>query len=189
MSNSIETTFGTAAESSRPSVEVPLADDPVIGIDQIFEILKNKRRRFVLRYLAAAEEQVRLSELAEQIAAWENEKEVSQITSQERKRVYVGLYQCHLPKMDDMGVIEFNKPRGIVEPGENIDLVRQYLPADEHRPAEPFRGVHVQVALLSVLLVSVLGVLELFTPMGLLQPATLFIVGVIALVSVLPFAR
>lgn len=189
MSNSIETTFGTAAETSRPSVEVPITDDPAIGIDQVFEILKNKRRRFVLRHLEAAEGQVRLSELAEQIAAWENEKEVRQITSQERKRVYVGLYQCHLPKMDDMGVIEFNKPRGIVQPGENIDLVRRYLPADEQGTAEPWPGVHVQVALVSVLLVSVLGVLELFTPIGLLQPATVFIVGVIALVSVFPFAR
>lgn len=189
MSNSIETTLGNPAKSGRPSPDVALSDDPVIGIDQIFEILKNKRRRFVLRHLETAEDQVRLSELAEQIAAWENEKEVRQITSQERKRVYVGLYQCHLPKMDDMGVIEFNKPRGIIEPGENIDLVKQYLPPDEDGSVDTWRGVHGQMALASVLLVSVLAVLELFTPIGLLQPAALFIVGVIVLVSLVPLVR
>ena len=61
------------------------------------------------------------------IAALENGKDVHEISSSERKRVYVGLYQCHLPKMDGMDVISFNKPRGIIEAGPNADIFDQYL--------------------------------------------------------------
>jgi hypothetical protein len=100
---------------------------PQLPLNQTFEILRNQRRRYVLRYLEGTEGEVSLGELAEQIAAWENDKEVSQISSRERKRVYVGLYQCHLPKMDGMDVVSFNKPRGLVEPGEHADWVCQYL--------------------------------------------------------------
>lgn len=104
---------------------------PALPLDQTFEILKNQRRRYVLQYLDSAEGSVTLSDLAEQIAAWENDKEVRTITSSERKRVYVGLYQCHLPKMAGMDVIDFNKPRGIIEPGEHTDTFEQYLQPNE----------------------------------------------------------
>jgi len=106
--------------------------EPPVGFDQVFDILKNQRRRDVLRVVGAVDGQVRLGELAEQIAAWENDKEIKQISSQERKRVYVGLYQCHLPKMDDVDVVSFNKPRGTIETGEHMAFVERFLPVEEH---------------------------------------------------------
>ena len=44
--------------------------------------------------------------------------------------MYVALYQVHLPKMDDMGFIEFNKPRGIIELGPAADHAFPYLDDD-----------------------------------------------------------
>jgi len=102
-----------------------------LGLDQLFEVLQNQRRRYVLNYLREHEEVTTLSDLSEQIAAWENDKEVRRISSSERKRVYVALYQCHLPKMDDMGVVEFEKARGTIEPGEHIELCYKYLDVSE----------------------------------------------------------
>jgi len=102
-----------------------------IGLDEIFGLLQNRRRRDVFRYLAAESEQVRLGELAEQIAARENDKAVSRIDSQERKRVYVALYQCHLPKMADVDAVSYDRPRGTVGRGPNFDLFGYYLPGDE----------------------------------------------------------
>jgi hypothetical protein len=125
-----------------------------LPLDQVFSILKNERRRRVLEYLADADEEVSLSDLAEEIAAQENGKDVVQISSSERKRVYVGLYQCHLPKMDSMDVISFNKPRGIVEVGENVDVLYDYLDTDD----EPDEGPWHQYSLyLSVAGAGALG--------------------------------
>jgi len=104
---------------------------PPINLDQIFGLLRNRRRRDVLWYLLGTEGQVSLSELAESIAARECGKPVSQITSQERKRVYIGLYQGHLSKMDDCGAIRYNQPRGTIERGPNMKLFVDHLPDDE----------------------------------------------------------
>lgn len=98
-----------------------------LSLDLIFEILKNERRREVIRYLREHEQQVTLSDLAEHIAALENDTDIASITSSQRKRVYVGLYQCHLPKMADMGIVQFNQNRGIVSLGENAPQLYEYL--------------------------------------------------------------
>jgi len=97
-----------------------------LPLDQVFEILKNRRRRLVLEYLQDRE-QVSLGEIAEHVAADENDTTVKQITSKERKCAYVGLYQCHLPKMDDMDVVDFNQNRGRVSLGRNADQLTEYL--------------------------------------------------------------
>jgi hypothetical protein len=101
--------------------------EPELPLDQVFSLLKNERRRLVLEYLKTTENPASTSDLAEFVASHETGKPVSHINSSERKRAYVGLYQCHLPKMDDMGVIEFNKPRGIVTLGRNADVADPYL--------------------------------------------------------------
>lgn len=119
-----------AADTELEAVAIEDTDSDV-EMDQVFGILKNKRRRYVLKYLSAAGDEITLSELAEQIAAWECDKEVAQITSQERKRVYVGLYQCHLPKMADVSAITYNKQRGNIKRGEYFELFQHYLPRQD----------------------------------------------------------
>jgi hypothetical protein len=44
--------------------------------------------------------------LAEQIAAWENETAMAEVTYKQRKRVYTSLHQTHLPKLADAGFIQ-----------------------------------------------------------------------------------
>ncbi|ADD06588.1 uncharacterized protein Nmag_3036 [Natrialba magadii ATCC 43099] len=101
--------------------------------DVIFELLKNRRRREVLTYLLEADETVTLGELAEQIAAWENDTSVNALSSDQRKRVYVALYQTHLPKMDDAGIVEYDQDRGLISLSDNADLLMMYLDTDSHR--------------------------------------------------------
>lgn len=108
----------TTTESTR-GYELPL--------DQIFEVLKNSRRRETLRYLHENDGETTLSDVAEHIAALENDTTIKAISSAQRKRVYVGLYQCHLPKMDDMDVVDFDQNRGTIELGPNADQLDPYL--------------------------------------------------------------
>ncbi|SDQ94678.1 DUF7344 domain-containing protein [Natronobacterium texcoconense] len=108
-------------------------DDERLSKDVIFELLKNRRRREVLAYLLEAEETVTLGELAEQIAAWENDTDVNALSSDQRKRVYVALYQTHLPKMDDAGIVEYDQDRGLISLSDNADLLMMYLDTDSHQ--------------------------------------------------------
>lgn len=98
-----------------------------LTLNVIFEALKNERRRLVLEYLEKDTDVLELGTVAEWIAAEENDKPQSEISYAERKRVYVALYQCHLPKLDEMGIISFNKSRGTIRKGDSIESVRSYL--------------------------------------------------------------
>jgi hypothetical protein len=127
------------ADDRQESVEqVESEPDPVeLSLDTIFEILKNQRRRYVLKYLREASGTVQLNELADQVAAWENDKAPGLVSSNERKRVYVGLYQCHLTKMDDSGVIDFDQYRGTIEARPAIDRLYEYLDFGQETDEDP----------------------------------------------------
>lgn len=79
-----------------------------VSPDLVFEILSNQRRRMVLYYLRQTGESMSVKELARKIAARENDVPPEDLTSQQRKRVYVSLYQTHLPKLESTGMIEYD---------------------------------------------------------------------------------
>lgn len=116
-------------ESHSPGGET-VPDTDSLPLDQVFEVLKNSRRREVLKYLKNREGSVSLSDLAEHVAAIENDTTVRALSSSQRKRVYVGLYQCHLPKMDDMDIVNFDQNRGRIELAANADQLDDYLDPD-----------------------------------------------------------
>lgn len=50
-----------------------------------------------------------VGDLAEAIAAIEQDKEISELTSQDRKRVYIALVQHHLDMLDELGAIAYHE--------------------------------------------------------------------------------
>lgn len=121
--------------------------------DLVFDVLKNRRRRHALHYLKQKDEPVELSELAEQVAAWENDSTVEGISAAERKRVYTALYQSHLPKLDDAGIVEYNQSRGIVELSEKAEQLDVYLELVS-REDIPWSKYYLGLAFLGVAVVS-----------------------------------
>ncbi|WP_436903005.1 DUF7344 domain-containing protein [Halovenus halobia] len=98
-----------------------------ISHDECFELLSNHRRRFTLHYLRQAENGTELGELAEQVAAWENEIPLEDISYDQRKRVYTSLQQVHLPRMDEIGVVDFDDRAGTVTMGPAADELDIYM--------------------------------------------------------------
>jgi hypothetical protein len=89
-------------------------------------VLQNPRRRAVLRYLAG-ESPTTQGELAEHIAGLENDVDPAAVSSTQRKRVYISLYQSHLPKLDEAGAIDFDRNRGTVEATPQTDEFLSYV--------------------------------------------------------------
>lgn len=94
---------------------------------EIFDVLRNQRRRFVLQYLKYAEGPVELGELATQVAAWEYETTTDDVSSEQRKRVYTTLQQTHLEKMDEAGIVEYDADAGLIRATEQTDDLNVYL--------------------------------------------------------------
>lgn len=105
-------------------------EEPELPLDVVFEILKNRRRRLALCYLHEHPGPVDIDDLSVYIAAVENDKPEREITAKERKRVYVGLYQWHLQKMADVGVIETDRKLN-VELGPNAEEVYERMKVAE----------------------------------------------------------
>lgn len=70
----------------------------------------NERRRAVITILNSADvDSLSLSELVDHVAEHEQNTPLENISSQERNRVYVSLYQTHLPKLDENDIVRYNK--------------------------------------------------------------------------------
>lgn len=138
------------ATAEEPAERTP----PEPDLDVVFDVLRNQRRRHVLERIEECDGETTLGALAEHIGGIENNKPPEALNAQERKRVYVGLYQCHLPKMDDAGAVEFDQHRGTVDRGPAADRYHEFLERDveSDRPWFRYYGGVAAVALAAFLL-------------------------------------
>lgn len=100
--------------------------ETALSNDEVFDILANRRRRFVV-HLLLNEGELELGNVAERIAAWENGTTADAVNSTDRKYVYTALQQSHLPMMDEVGIIEYDKNRGTIETTDVIEEFDIYL--------------------------------------------------------------
>lgn len=132
----------------------------------VFEVLSNRRRRQVIAYLQECGGRATAGELAEVIAAAEEGTTVERLSSAERKRVYVSLYQNHLPVMDDASVVDYDPDRKTVRLRDTRTDLDSYLTESADDP-EYRRSVGVALVVAALVLVGglQLGVFA-FTPAG-----------------------
>ena len=100
-------------------------DRPSIDPGEIHDILRNDRRRRVIKHLQSQFEPLTLRELSERIAA--KEAGESPAPRNVRESVYNSLHQTHLPKLDDRGIIDYDKDRKTVELLEGANDVEVYM--------------------------------------------------------------
>lgn len=102
-----------------------------LDTETVLDLLKNERRRSVVRILSANETAWDVGDLAEVVAVETNgvESADDHLSATARKRVYVSLYQSHIPKLESAGVIETDGQGNTVWPGEGLAQLRATLDA------------------------------------------------------------
>ena len=97
----------------------------------LFSVLSSHRRRYVLYACNQADGETTLSDVAEQVAAWEYDKPIGEITSTERKRVYTSIQQHHLSKLEDAGLITVDGDRlSPTAKAKNLDVYLEVVPEE-----------------------------------------------------------
>jgi hypothetical protein len=114
--------------------------------DELYDLLSNHRRRYVLHFCKRADGPVTLSELAEQVAAWEQDKAVSELTAAERKRVYTSLQQTHLDRLSDAEIVELE--------GDTIELTDRAQELDIYLDIVPAKSIPWGIYYLGVSILS-----------------------------------
>lgn len=141
--------------------------EETITRDDVHHLLSNRRRRDVLRYLETVDSSTTVGDLAVHIAADENEIPIPEVTSEQRKRVYISLYQAHLPKLDAEGVIDYDRDRGRIELAGEADELVEYLD-DGSQASDNWSSYYLALACLTLGVVGLmwLGVAPIATVPG-----------------------
>lgn len=183
----------TASETDVSNLEdigkQPRSNGSVLTKGEIFDLLKNSRRRKILEYLREHDGSAKLDELAEHIAADENDITVQQLSSDQRKRVYIGLYQCHLPKMDTLGVVEYDKNRGTVELQDSVSSLVPYMEGTDDGNESEERSWMIPAVATGILVPVGLGTLGVGA-LSTIPPAgwtLLSVVGIVLIVFIQQF--
>lgn len=139
----------------------------------MYDAVKNLRRRYVLYYLNERGRPVELGDLAEQVAAWENNVAIEDVSPEQRKSVYSALYQTHLPKLEDIGIVTYDRESKQVAFSDCANDFQLYL-ANDSGTTIPWDRLYLLFSALGTALVGLawLGVLTV-SPLGL---ATLLLV-------------
>ncbi|GGN88329.1 MULTISPECIES: DUF7344 domain-containing protein [Haloarcula] len=98
-----------------------------ISRDTVFEVLSNSRRRFILATLRQSESPMKVTRLARLIGAYEDDVPPSEISATEEKRVYVSLYQSHIPKLEATGFVEYDEEARSVAETDATGEIDRYL--------------------------------------------------------------
>jgi hypothetical protein len=92
---------------------------------EVHEILRNTRRRRVIEQLSRRLEPITLRDLAEKIAAIETGE--TPPPRKARDSVYNSLHQTHLPKLDELDVIEYDEDRKKIHLRRRAKQVHRYM--------------------------------------------------------------
>jgi hypothetical protein len=137
-------TAGPGAEPDRDG-EPDRDDERPVAYDVLFELLSNRRRRFMIHYLKQRPtERVEMGEVSTQVAAWERGVDPESLTYDQRKTVHTSLYQYHAPKLADAGVVDYDATRGTVrltERGRDTDLYVEAVTGRDASWATYFLGL------------------------------------------------
>ena len=97
---------------------------------ELFDVFSNARRRMAVRVLNQRNGACDLRPLVEQVAAWENETTIEAVTRAQRRRVYISLYQTHLPMLEDHGIVDWDPDSHRIELLMSPKLFEPYLDSD-----------------------------------------------------------
>lgn len=111
-----------AASDVSASSEKQLPPRSILEIKPVYEALGHSRRRY-LCYTLLENTEWSLTDLAEKIAAWENDIPEYEVTEAQREDVYVSLYHAHVPKLVDEGVISYDEETKTITAAEHAEQV------------------------------------------------------------------
>lgn len=127
-----------------------------LSVDDIHFTLSNCRRRYLIRYLSREGEST-VKQLSQIIAARENDTTVAELSYADRKTVYTALLQTHLPKLDEMDVVEYDVSSKRVRLAGHAEQLQPYI-EEAGEEGDP-NGTRYTVVLWGLLAVAALGLL------------------------------
>ena len=122
----------TEPTDTEPDMGDDLSDDE-LSEEDVFEVLSNRRRRFVIHALKRADDPPDVSELSRHVTAWELDMDPEEVPYKERHNVHSTLKRTHIPKLTEKNVVTVDE-NDVVRPApalEDLDIYVEVLRGKE----------------------------------------------------------
>ncbi|WP_336135619.1 DUF7344 domain-containing protein [Natronomonas amylolytica] len=96
-----------------------------LGEGEIHDVLRNDRRRLAIKALRDRDGRASVRDLSEEVAARETGEDPP--PRNKRQSVYVSLHQTHLPKLDELGILDYDGEDKTVTLADRIEEVEVYM--------------------------------------------------------------
>jgi DNA-binding transcriptional ArsR family regulator len=111
---------------------------------EIHRILSNPRRREALRRLGSSPSRISVRDLSELVAAAETGEDPA--PRDVRESVYISLHQTHLPRLHDLGILEYDrdlKEVELLDRARHVDLYMEVVTKHGITWAEYYRSLGI----------------------------------------------
>ncbi len=98
--------------------------DGEVLLDDVLDILASQRRRYILHCLQTHDLPIALADVADEVAVYEHDTDITDISAEEVKRVYLSLYHTHIPKLAERGLVTYSQDRDLVTLSDNGEQLR-----------------------------------------------------------------
>lgn len=95
--------------------------------DLLIDLCGDRHRRIVLGVFADQKRSLTTADLAKTIAKHERQAPLTQISEEECKQLHALLDQHHIPKLEEAGLVEYDREARRVEPTEQFDRVAPHV--------------------------------------------------------------
>lgn len=112
------------SNSANPSPEPQAGTaDEEPSVDDLFDVLTDVRRRHVLTILAGRDASMAVDALARTVAGRVHDADPASLDESRIRDVHVALHHVHLPKLDEVGLVDYDRDDGAVETTGTADAV------------------------------------------------------------------
>lgn len=112
------------------TIQYSQLDDTIENVSaaHLYDLLSNRRRRYVLAVLSRRTQPVAIADLAKEIADWEMDGSDTTPPADLSQRIRIDLCHIHAPKLAEADLIEFNQANNTIAPPEDSEPLETVEP-------------------------------------------------------------
>ena len=97
--------------------------------DTVLEMCQDQHRRIVLAVLATEKRSLTVNDLVTTIVRHNHHASSSEIPEDELLRIRLALHHVHIPKLEDLSLVDYDQERQLVDPTPQFESLQPQLSA------------------------------------------------------------
>lgn len=95
----------------------------------LLELCQEQHRRIILAVLATEKRSLTVNDLTKAIVKHNHHTALLEVSEEESRQIRISLHHIHIPKLEDLSLIEYDQERQLVEPTPQFDQLQPQLSA------------------------------------------------------------